>query len=105
MNESIIGAMIPIVAIVSVTVYKIIQVVFEHDNKKMNRSNVNVNAALEKRVAELESRVVTLQDIVLGGEYEARRKVEHAMSHPIPPQAHTTPAQHAAQPSVRSMGE
>ena len=66
---------IPIVAILSNAIVKIV----EAKARRPNQAADSRIAELEKRLAENEQRVVTLQDIVIGGEYEARQRLERRL--------------------------
>ena len=92
----IIGLSIPVVAILSTTAQRM----YEMRLKTMNGTDKGTADQLNKRIAELEQRVLTLQDLVIGGDYDVRRRLDHAMSqqphgtstHPIgSSQPHTVP--------------
>jgi hypothetical protein len=82
------------VLILAVTAYKVTKLIFDKPQPK-NR----VDAALETRIAQLEQRVVTLQDLIIGGEYEHRLRASNlrANTH-IMPDIHDagTPSVHRA---------
>ncbi len=68
-----------IVGIISSTILKLAHMIFvEYPRHRMaaSREAPERSIALEKRVAELENRVLTLQDIVMGGSYSARALME-----------------------------
>lgn len=85
----ILALIIPIVAIISTTFQKM----YETKHERMRSKDKRVVDDLKKRVEELEGRVMTLQDIVIAGDYEARRRIDRAMSAqtnvgtPLPPEA------------------
>jgi hypothetical protein len=69
---------IPIVAILSGTFIKALRIIF---GAQENRADRNYTATLEKRIVDLENRVLTLQDIVLSGEQDLRRKLMERDAH------------------------
>jgi hypothetical protein len=92
MHDGAIILLIPIIAIICNTVVKLAKLGIE---PFANRSNTKNTAELEKRVMELEHRVTTLQNLVIDGEYQVRRKLEHQHMAPTPPSyvAHEIPQQ------------
>ncbi|MBW3624825.1 MAG: hypothetical protein KY468_15590 [Armatimonadetes bacterium] len=99
---------IPIVAIVTNTIKNMYQMKLDRE-RGADKSTVN---QLNQRVAELENRVMTLQDIIISGDYEVRRRLEQAarneqaaaqpgaMTPPAP--SHTVPHTHPS--ATQSVG-
>jgi hypothetical protein len=73
-----------IALIFAITAFKITKLIFDKPQPK-NRTD----AALEARIAQLEQRVVTLQDLIIGGEYEHRLRASNLRANPhIAPEIH-----------------
>lgn len=83
MGPDQLALMIPILAIAGAYVVKIYRMTLEHGNS----ADKKLVTGLERRVAELENRVLTLQDIVISGDYERQRRLKQheaeAMHAPI----------------------
>jgi hypothetical protein len=100
----ILALSIPIVAIVCNSVQKMYQMKLD----RIHKVDATGDAALKKRLVELEQRVLTLQDIIIGGDYDVRRRLEQAITAqnmtPPPPahDVHTTQTGPTTIPTVGS---
>ena len=74
----ILGLSIPIVAIVTNHYRQVAEMRLRHGTG--TGADAKEVADLKRRVSEMEQRVVTLQDLVIGGEHEVRRKLEAAQN-------------------------
>ena len=97
---------VPITAILAFTFYKVAKLIFHPQAPRAPRVDDTRVAAMERRMAEMENRILTLQDLVIGGDYEVRRKLEQASA---PPHATTPPASQtmvsSSAPSAHTVGD
>lgn len=103
MEEEII---VPVTAILSIMIYKIAKLIFHPHAPRANKVEDARVAAMERRMAEMENRILTLQDLVIGGDFEVRRKLDQASGH----LRETTPTasqmtSSASAPSVQTVGD
>ena len=62
--------------ILSITTYNVIKLFVQHGG--VDRRKAVELPGVEKRIAELEHRVSTLQDLVIGGEFDVQRRLRAA---------------------------
>ena len=98
---------VPVTAMLSLLCYKVAKLIFHNaPSHRPHRTEDALVAAMEKRMAEMESRILTLQDIVIGADYEARRKLDQASAHlqtAHPADLHQSTASHST-PASQTAG-
>jgi len=78
MEPIIIALCIPIIALLAKTAQDITRMVLDHQQKGSPRADSMELKKLRMRMEEMENRILTLQDLVISGDYETRRKLEIA---------------------------
>ena len=90
MNIAALALLIPLLAL-AIPIIAIMMNSYERIHAQRIRQLTAGNPAemeeLKKRMLEMEQRLLTLQEIVISTDYDARRKIEVAVSHPSFPQA------------------
>ena len=98
----IFGISIPLVAILSSHFQKMASIKMERE-RSADRHTVE---RLTKRIEEMEQRILTLQDIVIGGDYEVRRRLERAAaeiaSQPPPPPTYSSESHSSKPPTTHT---
>jgi hypothetical protein len=70
--------MIPIIAIILSYLQKMYEMRLKYGRSSANVPNDEM-AAMKKRMEEMEARILTLQDLVIGGDYEIRKRLGEAL--------------------------
>ncbi len=95
----IFALMIPISAIIAPHLMR----AYELSLKHKNAAGIEEIAEMRRKLEEMEQRVLTLQDLVIGGEFQARRNLASREPDRIPPAPATSPAAQATESTLHNL--